>query len=130
MEDESKKDGLSKKDQDYLNNTDNAFDSDNMLGLASVGNVFSGLSESQSSKAIELDEAEIKEIKEKKESKDELTSDQQVKLSIHDIQSGRFKNFFKAVDADLTEKPNAPGERENTTKPKFNNETGEYEQEE
>ena len=67
MEDESKKTNLSQGDQDYLNDNGSSTSMDNMLGMAAIGNALSGLSESQSSEAIILDEVEIKEIKKKKE---------------------------------------------------------------
>jgi hypothetical protein len=98
MEDESKKTNLSQGDQDYLNDNGSSTSMDNMLGMAAIGNALSGLSESQSSEAIILDEVEIKEIKKKKEQEDELTSNQQMKLSIHDIQSGKYKTLFQAVN--------------------------------
>ena len=132
MEDESKKNELSKQDENYLNSAEDLFPTvckSFIEGVpeGAVSDGLDGISYSKYLKVIEFDESEIKSLKKKKEGKDELTSDQQMKLSIHDIQSGRFKNFFKTVNEDLDVKKFTHTECKNKHKPKLNNETGKYE---
>lgn len=103
MEDKSPKNEQEKKGKEYLSQSVDLPSIEDMFTEA-VSDGLKGIGASQSSEAINLDENEIKDIKKKKEEENELTSNEQQKLSIHDIQSGKFKQFFGLVDQDLTNK--------------------------
>lgn len=72
-------------------------DSKNLM-MSAIKHGLDGISYSQSSKAISLDENEIYEITDKSSKGKTLDELEQRKLTLHNIQSGNFKSFFTVVN--------------------------------
>ena len=76
--------------------------SDKKLMLSAIEHGLDGISVSQSSIAINLNEIYVDNIRQKMNKGEFVTEEQKKIVSLHDIQSGRFRGFFTKCEETKT----------------------------